>query len=35
MITIAAAVPGMALLPVFAPWNKPLPLGAAEHEGSD
>ncbi|MBI5883536.1 MAG: AmpG family muropeptide MFS transporter [Elusimicrobia bacterium] len=35
LITIAAAVPGMALLPVFAPWNKPLPLGAAQHEGAE
>ncbi|MBI5211213.1 MAG: AmpG family muropeptide MFS transporter [Elusimicrobia bacterium] len=31
LITIAAAVPGMALLPVFAPWNKAEPLGAAQH----
>ncbi|MBI4675987.1 MAG: AmpG family muropeptide MFS transporter [Elusimicrobia bacterium] len=34
LITIAAAVPGMALIPVFAPWNKDEPLGAAPHEGA-
>ena len=34
LITIAAAIPGMALLPVFAPWNKAEPLGAAQHEGA-
>lgn len=28
LITIAAGLPGMLLLPVFAPWNQPLPLGA-------
>jgi MFS transporter, PAT family, beta-lactamase induction signal transducer AmpG len=31
LITLAAAVPGLALLPVFAPWGKKEPLGAAPH----
>ncbi|MEX2284040.1 MAG: AmpG family muropeptide MFS transporter [Gemmatimonadota bacterium] len=34
LITLAAGVPGLLLLPIFAPWNKDQPLGAAEHTGA-
>ena len=30
LITIAAGIPAMLLLPVFAPWNKPAPFGARQ-----
>ncbi|HYJ79379.1 MAG TPA: MFS transporter, partial [Longimicrobiaceae bacterium] len=33
LLTIAAGVPALLLLPVFAPWNRDTPLGAAEHTG--
>jgi len=33
LITLAAGVPGLLLLPVFAPWNKDRPVVAAPHEG--
>lgn len=33
LITLAAGIPGLALLPIFAPWNAEKPLGAAEHPG--
>ena len=33
LITVFAGVPCLLLLPFIAPWNRDLPLGAAEHEG--
>jgi PAT family beta-lactamase induction signal transducer AmpG len=33
LITLAAAIPGLLLLPVFAPWNRESPRGAAVHKG--
>ena len=30
LITIAAGIPAMFLLPIFAPWNKLLPFGARQ-----
>lgn len=33
LITIAAGIPGLLLLPIFAPWRADSPLGAAEHSG--
>ena len=33
LITLAAALPGLLLLPLFAPWNRSSPLGAARHTG--
>ncbi|MEO8450232.1 MAG: AmpG family muropeptide MFS transporter [Gemmatimonadota bacterium] len=33
LITLIAAIPGMALLPIFAPWNRRSPLNAAPHSG--
>jgi PAT family beta-lactamase induction signal transducer AmpG len=33
LITLAAALPGLLLLPVFAPWNRESPRGAAKHTG--
>jgi PAT family beta-lactamase induction signal transducer AmpG len=33
LITLIAGIPGLALLPIFAPWNADKPLGAAEHTG--
>ena len=33
LITLAAAVPGLLLLPLFAPWNRESPLLAARHTG--
>jgi PAT family beta-lactamase induction signal transducer AmpG len=33
LITIAAGIPGLLLLPVFAPWNRDGPLVAARHPG--
>jgi PAT family beta-lactamase induction signal transducer AmpG len=32
VITLLAALPGLALLPVFAPWRRRSPFGAAERE---
>lgn len=32
LITLLAALPGLALLPVFAPWGRRSPFGAAERE---
>ena len=34
LITIVVAVPGLVLLPKFAPWNADGPLVAAEHDGT-
>jgi PAT family beta-lactamase induction signal transducer AmpG len=33
LITLAAALPGLLLLPVFAPWNRDAPTVAAPHPG--
>jgi PAT family beta-lactamase induction signal transducer AmpG len=33
LITLAAGIPGLLLLPVFAPWNRESPLVAATHTG--
>ncbi|MGH7502293.1 MAG: AmpG family muropeptide MFS transporter [Longimicrobiales bacterium] len=33
LITLVAAVPGLLLLPVFAPWNRNVPILAASHPG--
>ncbi|HEY0671285.1 MAG TPA: AmpG family muropeptide MFS transporter [Longimicrobiales bacterium] len=33
LITIAAGIPGLLLLPLFAPWNRESPLMAARHTG--
>jgi PAT family beta-lactamase induction signal transducer AmpG len=33
LITLAAAVPGLLLLPLFAPWNRESPVLAARHTG--
>src|SRR6266550_2901571 len=33
LITVFAGVPCLLLLPFIAPWNRDLPIGAAEHEG--
>jgi PAT family beta-lactamase induction signal transducer AmpG len=33
LITLAAAIPGLLLLPIFAPWNRESPRGAAVHTG--
>ena len=33
LVTLAAAIPGLLLLPVFAPWNRPSPM-AVPHEGT-
>jgi PAT family beta-lactamase induction signal transducer AmpG len=33
LITLAAAIPGLLLLPIFAPWNRETPFGAATHTG--
>ena len=30
LLTIAAGIPAMLLLPVFAPWNSPTPYGARQ-----
>jgi MFS transporter, PAT family, beta-lactamase induction signal transducer AmpG len=35
LITIAAAIPGLLLLPLFAPWNADEPRGAARAEVPD
>jgi PAT family beta-lactamase induction signal transducer AmpG len=32
MITVAAGIPCLLLLPFIAPWNADVPIGAAEHE---
>jgi PAT family beta-lactamase induction signal transducer AmpG len=32
VITLLAALPGLTLLPIFAPWNRRSPFGAAERE---
>jgi MFS transporter, PAT family, beta-lactamase induction signal transducer AmpG len=34
MITVAAGIPCLLLLPFIAPWKSELPIGAAEHEGT-
>jgi PAT family beta-lactamase induction signal transducer AmpG len=34
MITVAAGIPCILLLPFIAPWRDELPAGAAEHEGT-
>lgn len=34
MITVAAGIPCLLLLPFIAPWNADLPNGAAEHKGT-
>jgi PAT family beta-lactamase induction signal transducer AmpG len=34
LITVFAGVPCLLLLPFVAPWNRDLPIGAAEHEGA-
>jgi len=34
MITVAAGIPCILLLPFIAPWNADLPNGAAEHSGT-
>lgn len=34
LATVVAAVPGLLLLPVFAPWSRPSPLRAADHSGA-
>ncbi|MFS8087169.1 MAG: AmpG family muropeptide MFS transporter [Acidobacteriota bacterium] len=34
MITVAAGIPCLLLLPFIAPWKDELPIGAAEHEGT-
>ena len=34
IITLLAGIPGLALLPVFAPWNRDRPTVAAEHPGA-
>jgi MFS transporter, PAT family, beta-lactamase induction signal transducer AmpG len=33
IITLLAGIPGLALLPIFAPWNADRPKGAAVHTG--
>ena len=33
LITLAAGLPGLLLLPFFAPWNRESPLMAARHTG--
>jgi MFS transporter, PAT family, beta-lactamase induction signal transducer AmpG len=33
LITLAAGIPGLLLLPFFAPWNRDNPLAAARHTG--
>ncbi len=33
LITLAAGIPGLLLLPFFAPWNRESPLAAARHPG--
>jgi MFS transporter, PAT family, beta-lactamase induction signal transducer AmpG len=33
LITVLIGIPGLLLLPIFAPWNRDTPLGAAEHTG--
>ena len=33
LITLAAGIPGLLLLPLFAPWNRESPLMAARHTG--
>lgn len=33
LITLAAGIPGLLLLPIFAPWNRESPLVAARHTG--
>ena len=33
LITLAAGIPGLLLLPIFAPWNRDNPLMAARHTG--
>ena len=33
LLTLIAGIPGLAMLPIFAPWNADKPLGAAEHTG--
>jgi len=33
LITVFAGVPCLLLMPFVAPWNRDLPIGAAEHEG--
>lgn len=32
LFTLGAALPGLLLLPVFAPWNRLSPVGSAKHE---
>jgi MFS transporter, PAT family, beta-lactamase induction signal transducer AmpG len=34
LLTLAAALPGLLLLPLFAPWSKNSPRGAAVHPGA-
>jgi PAT family beta-lactamase induction signal transducer AmpG len=33
LLTLLVAIPGLVLLPVFAPWGRASPLGAASHPG--
>jgi PAT family beta-lactamase induction signal transducer AmpG len=33
LVTVFAGIPCLLLLPFIAPWNRELPIGAAEHEG--
>ena len=33
LITVVAAIPGLLLLPLFAPWNRETPTVAADHPG--
>jgi hypothetical protein len=33
LITLVAALPGLLLLPIFAPWGRLSPRGAARHTG--
>jgi len=34
MITVAAGIPCLLLMPFIAPWGREVPIGAAEHEGT-
>ncbi|HEX8691279.1 MAG TPA: MFS transporter [Longimicrobium sp.] len=33
LFTVVIGIPGLLLLPIFAPWHRDAPLGAAEHTG--
>jgi PAT family beta-lactamase induction signal transducer AmpG len=33
LITIAAGLPSLLMLPFIAPWSRDTPIGAASHEG--